>query len=270
MTANKAVASDLGETLLNRLRSRSKSIIRELNPSQRLYLVTVFLGIAYLAAKDRAPDDFQNAVTFGVKAALFCAVVNDLYKTWALVAQHALGKLIMTAAYCLMTSVCLGAAGVFINNVIQTDSVSLPLTRNVLAILIAPSFIGVATFFMAIAALPLSQLYLMYSLSVEKSSNPSLTRYKETYPIPTFFMRLFALCYLVFTLSGNGVGEITLKEESLRAAVGWFAYHFEANRYTRCSLASNQAALKGDDGIYLVVTQKDEHYIFETKTCTKS
>lgn len=109
----------------------------------------------------------------------------------------------------------------------------------------------------------------MYSLSVEKVTNGLHHRLRETFPVPTFAMRLFALCYLAGTLSGNGIGQITLKEESLRNAMGWFAYHFEANRYTRCTLALGQAAVKGDDGTYLVITLKDDQYVFETKACTR-
>ncbi|MFT0181847.1 hypothetical protein ACMSIO_15455 [Pseudomonas benzopyrenica] len=269
MTANNSPALDPGQVLLQRLWQRSLAIFKQLNVSQRLYLLTALLGVVCLAGNGRAPEDFQNAAVFLSKAAMFSAVVNDLYRTWALIAQNALGKLIMTAAYFLMTMVCLGAAGVYINQVTQTDSVSLPLTRNVVAILIAPSFIGIATFFLAIAAIPLSQLYLMYSLSVEKVNNGFHPRLRETFPLPTFAMRLFALCYLAGSLSGNGIGQITLKEESLRNAMGWFAYHFEANRYTRCTLSPGQAALKGDDGIYLVITPKDDQYVFETKTCAK-
>lgn len=269
MTANNYPARDPGQAPLQRLRQRSLAIFSKLNLSQRLYLLTMLLGAVGLAGNGRGPEGFQNAVVFLAKAAMFSAVINDLYRTWALIAQNALGKLIMTAAYFLMTTVCLGAAGVYINQVTQTDSVSLPLTRNVVAILIAPSFIGIATFFLAIAAIPLSQLYLMYSLSVEKVTNGLHPHLREIFPVPTFAMRFLALCYLADSLAGNGVGQITLKEESLRNAMGWFAYHFEANRYTRCSLTPGQAALKGDDGIYLVITPKDDRYVFETKTCIR-
>jgi len=269
MTANNSPALDPGQAPLQRLRRRSLAVFSQLNISQRLYLLTVLLGAVCLAGNGRTPENFQNAMVFFAKAAMFSAVINDLYRTWALIAQNALGKLIMTAAYCLMSMVCLGAAGVYINGVTQTDSVSLPLTRNVVAILIAPSFIGIATFFLAIAAIPLSQLYLMYSLSVEKVTSGFHPRFRETFPVPTFAMRLFALCYLAGSLSGNGIGQITLKEESLRNAMGWFAYHFEANRYTRCALIPGQAALKGDDGNYLVITPKDDRYVFETKTCIR-
>lgn len=251
----------------NAASTATANLVGNLYWNQRFYLAFLIMGSVYVLSAVFLPEARTSTFLTLITVTGMVAASIDVYRIYAWIFSFTLGKALLAAAYALTANVALGWAGVTINSMTATDAVELPLTRNVLAILLIPLLAAVASIFLSLIGIVLASFYLMVSLAFQ-DTNPQKSRayIESTLPFPTFIAR----CALIF-LFVNSIPTLNhmmkTHEENLKQAGAFFAYHFEALRHTRCVLASNQAAVKGQDREYMIITKNDAGYEFKEQVC---
>lgn len=243
------------------------ALLHDLHWSQRLYLLFLVLGVAWILLVRVLPKDWSDALLVAIAVAGASAASIDAYRLYQVIFNFLLGKLLLAAVYALTTNAALGMAGVVVNGITATDIVELPLTRNVVAILLVPSLALFATIFLTFAGIFVASLYFLLNMLLQVfGRRKDIPFIEHTLPFPTYLARLVAMiCFLGAVPLMSEV--INSQEKRLELAGSYFAFHFEALRHTRCVLTGNQAAVKGSDGEYLIITKNEDGYSFEEQVC---
>lgn len=250
-----------------RLLNALTAFLHDLHWSQRFYLAFVVLGAAYVLTIKTLPQHWSDALLAVVAVAGAIAALIDAYRLYQWIFRFIWGKLLLAGIYAVTTNTALGMAGVVVNSITATDIVELPLTRNVMAILLVPSLAILATIFLTFAGILLASIYCLLSMALQLTGcKKDITFIEHTLPFPTYLARILVM--ICFLAAAPQVSEkVNAQQKGLEGIASFFAFHFEALRHTRCALADNQTAVKGSDGEYLVITKNDSGYEFEERVC---
>lgn len=245
-------------------------LVRDLHWNQRFYLTFLALGIVYAFSARRLPVELSEALLAIIVVAGASGALIDAYRLYQWILSFIWGKVLLAGLYAVTTNAALGMAGVVVNSITTTDIVELPLTRNVMAILLVPSLAFLATIFLTFAGIFLANLYYLLNMALQLfGCRKDITFIEHTLPFPTYLARIIAMiCFL--TAVPQVSEEVNAQQKGLEGIASSFAFHFEALRHTRCVLADNQAAVKGSDGEYLVITKSEEGYGFEERVCAQA
>lgn len=240
----------------------------DLSWSQRIYLSFAIFGSGYFIASSIASPDIASGVLVIFYGLGIAGAVVDFYRFGSWLLTSLLGKAFLSLLYFATTTAALGAAGKLVNETVRLDTVDLTFTRNIVAVLLVPTFAAVASLFLALMAVPAATIYGMLGMLLQSQGSKAWIPFGERrIPFATLLFRLVAMGVMVHCLEGEGINEFGLKEESIKKAASWFAYNLEAVRYTRCSLSPNQAAVKGEGGEYLVISENNGSFTFEQRVC---
>lgn len=156
-----------------------------------------------------------------------------------------------------------------VNEALQVPTSGFPHTQTLVAVLVAPVVIGVFVVALGLLLSPIFQI-MLYSesgdLSLKSFLSPKPPAAQKKSGEAKYIARFLAF-FLVVGLCFAGLARSNAYLDGVGNFIRWFAFHFETERHSRCSLGQEArvAYLSSDQ---VVLAQKDgESYRFQVVAC---
>lgn len=207
---------------------------------------------------------------------VYAAMAFLLYGFWSYLSpilsrarESILIKGIWVALTLAGATIAISLAKVFVNEVLQVPSSAFPHTHALVAVLVAPVVIAVFAIALGLLLVPVFQI-MLYSetgeLSIKALLSPKKADSKWSGAEAKYIGRLLAF-FVAIGLCIAGLARADAYLNGLGDFVRWFAYHFEAERFSACSVGPEVKVsyLNGDQVV--TVIKSEESYVFHVVEC---
>lgn len=236
------------------------------------YLLSIVIfGLSVLLYSFSKYWDIQLSQIFAYAAMAFL-----LYGFWSYLApilRSASESILIKGIWVALTfagaTIAVSLAQVLVNEAVQVPSSAFPHTQALVAVLVAPVVIGVFVIALGLLLVPVFQI-MLYSesgeLSIKAFLSPKKASSKRTGAEAKYIGRLFAF-FVAIGLCFGGLARADAYLNGVSDFVRWFAYHFEAERFSTCSVGpeAKVSYLNGDQVV--MVDKSEEGYIFQVVEC---
>lgn len=248
------------------------AICEKFNRSQRFYLLGfVFGALAAFWYFTSFNDIFLTAL---VASGIFLTfgIVSDLLLLYKVVWETIVGRGMLLLLLGFATNLAYSVSSRLVNELVKFDTSSLIYTVNLVAFLLVPVFIFIATSVVFTLVLIVGQFYLMLTIYSEQFRNSRcigalVPQTKENYPGVTFVARIIAFPVVLGFLIGSGKVVSPTYVSFVEKTASAFIFHVDSDRYSRCEVSLYERVIKVNDEEIIAVKDTQIGIIFEPREC---
>jgi len=207
---------------------------------------------------------------------VYAAMAFLLYGFWSYLApilKRASESILVKGMWAALTfagaTVAVSLAKVFVNEALQVPSSAFPHTQALVAVLVAPIVIGIFVIALGLLLVPVFQI-MLYSesgeLSIKAFLSPESAGSKRSGAKAKYIGRFLAF-FLAIGLCFVGLGRADAYLNEVGDFVQWFAYHFEAERFSPCAVGPEAKVSYLNSDQVVLVDKSEEGYIFQVVEC---
>lgn len=197
----------------------------------------------------------------------FLVFLNSFTKSFI---RSGFGKLLVSGIVVVGSGISLALARQTINGELQVPSSAYPITQSILAVLYAPLTLSIC---LALSGVFFFMIGIVMSfMPFKKISMKSLlvNWRNEAFTANQFVLNIIRLIGLIAVISVamNFAKENGWYTDTLASFTRWFAYSFESEEYSFCTLQPGErVAYLSNNRVVVTIKDVKDEYLYEIKTC---
>lgn len=187
---------------------------------------------------------------------------------WRLARGRALGKLAYSVILLVGGAFTVALSAVGVNGILQVPSSAFPHTRAFVAVLSLPGIVLLTLPFIALLSSPLVLLASIYEHFPESLKELFSDRKKKSVKQGDIVLGVrFITTITLFAALFSAIPLITPYSEWVSDVARWYAYHFEAEKFSYCNLLPNQRIVYLDGDLVIRALPQGEGFSFAVGQC---
>ncbi len=214
-------------------------------------------------------ENIEGLYYFAVVALIygFLVFLNSLAKAFI---GSGFGKLLVSGVLVIGSGISLALARQTINGELHVPSSAYPITQSILAVLYAPLTLSICLALSGVLFLMVGVVLSFMPVKVISMKSLLVNWWNEAFTakeIVLNFTRFIGLI-AVISVAMNFAKENDWYTDALASFTRWFAYSFESEEYSYCTLKPGErVAYLSNNKIVVATKGVNDEYLYEIQTC---